>query len=48
MRALFTWPISEEYKQKFKNTGIECVFNTNYTKEDINSTDIVLLISSFV
>lgn len=41
MRALFTWPISEENKQKFKDTGIECVFNTNYTKDDIDNVSVV-------
>lgn len=41
MRALFTWSISDDHKQKFKDTGIECVFNTNYTKEDIDNADIV-------
>lgn len=41
MKALFTWPISNLYKQKFMDTGIECIFNTKYTKEDIDNADIV-------
>ena len=41
MRALFTWPISDEYKQKFIDTGVDCVFNVNYTKEDIDNADVV-------
>lgn len=41
MKALFTWPISDEYKQMFMDTGVDCVFKTNYTKEDIDNADIV-------
>lgn len=41
MNALFIYPIREEKKQLFIDTGINCQFKTDYTIEDIEKADIV-------
>ena len=41
MNALFVFPVSDEKKELLKSTGANCIFKTDYTKDDLKNADVV-------